>query len=251
MNYDLVITDSEASKKDIIDILKIKKEKIKVVYPCLPKVFSKKNTKYEILNTKYCLYVGDATWNKNLVNLAKAIKLADVQCIFVGKVFEKLTSLNVQKLKSLKEEPFNLKTLKHLNLDNPWQKELKEFFELVKDDSRFIFKGFVIDKELMKLYQQAYINILPSRDEGFGFSYVEAAQIGCPSLLSDIPVLKEISGNNALFFNQKNPEDMANKIKKIYLNKDLRNKLIVDSKNRSRFFSHNNFRKEFLKIISF
>ena len=86
-NYDLIITDSEASKKDIMDKLKIKSEKLKVVYPCLPKIFSMKykvssmeniNTKYKILDTRYCLYVGDATWNKNLVNLAKEIGRAHV-----------------------------------------------------------------------------------------------------------------------------------------------------------------------------
>jgi glycosyltransferase involved in cell wall biosynthesis len=94
-NYDLIITDSEASKVDIIKILEIEENKIKVIYPCLPNSFLKlgiknldlnKNSKFKIKN--YCLYVGDATWNKNLVNLAKAIKLANVNCVFVGKVFE-------------------------------------------------------------------------------------------------------------------------------------------------------------------
>ena len=54
-NYDLIITDSEASKLDIINILGIQENKIKVIYPCLPKVFS---MKYEVSsikteNTKY------------------------------------------------------------------------------------------------------------------------------------------------------------------------------------------------------
>ncbi len=38
-NYDLIITDSEASKKDIIEKLKVKNQKVKVIYPCLPKSF--------------------------------------------------------------------------------------------------------------------------------------------------------------------------------------------------------------------
>jgi hypothetical protein len=32
-NYDLIVTDSEASKKDIVQILKISEEKVKVIYP--------------------------------------------------------------------------------------------------------------------------------------------------------------------------------------------------------------------------
>ena len=45
----------------------------------------------------YVLYVGDATWNKNLVNIARAIKLADVHCVFVGKVFQTNTQIGGRK----------------------------------------------------------------------------------------------------------------------------------------------------------
>ena len=136
---------------------------------------------------------------------------------------------------------------RHEQLSNSWQSELKEFFKLSKDDPRFIFKGFVTDSELIKLYQQAVVNILPSRNEGFGFSYLEASTVGCPSLLSDIPVLKEISDGNALFFDLKNPKDLAEKIKKIYSDKNLRQKLITDSKNRSLFFSVRTFKESIMR----
>ncbi len=238
-NYDLIITDSEASKKDIIKILGIMEDKIKVIYPCLsqvlthPKIPSREGTK------GVCLYVGDATWNKNLVNLAKAIKLADVKCVFVGKVFEHFNT---------PQNPLSRGDERGVS-DHPWQQELKEFFELTKNDSRFIFKGFVTDSELIKLYQQSTVNILPSRDEGFGFSWLEASSTGCPSLLSDIPVLKEISDNNALFFNPENPQEIAQQIKKIYSDRDLRQKLITNSKKRSLFFSSKSFKENIIMQI--
>ncbi|MFA6016967.1 MAG: glycosyltransferase family 1 protein [Patescibacteria group bacterium] len=243
-NYDLIITDSEASKKEIIDILGLSDKKIKVVYPCLPKVFSMKykvssikkiNNEFEILNTKYfipntsfCLYVGDATWNKNLVALARAIKIANVNCVFVGKVFGNNN---------------------HPILNHPWNLELKQFFELTKDDKRFIFAGFVPDSELIKLYQQASFNILPSRDEGFGFSYLEAANFGCPSLLSGIPVLREISAGNALYIDQKDPDKIAEKIKEINYDKILRKRLSDYAKKRSKFFSAEKFREEIRSVL--
>ncbi len=236
-NYDLMITDSEASKRDIVKILKIKDQKVKIIYPCLPKVFSikypvssmMKNTKYKILDTKYCLYVGDATWNKNLVNLARAIKIANVTCMFVGKIFGEA-----------RQAP---------SLDHPWQKEFKDFINETKDDKRFIFAGFVPDSELIKLYKQSSLNILPSHDEGFGFSYLEAAQFSCPSVMSDIPVLKEISEENALFADPENPQDLADKIGEICFNKDLRNKIGAKAKKRAEFFSANKFKKEILSVI--
>ena len=255
-NYDMIITDSEASKIDIIKILKLPERKIKVIYPCLPKNFTESQTlsspppigvegrlrRGSILsldsrlrgNDNFCLYVGDATWNKNLVNIARAIKIANITCIFVGKVF------NVKPARL--DNPVDDRTSKV----NKWQKELKEFYELTKDDKRFIFAGFISDLELFKLYEQALANLLLSSSEGFGFSYLESANFSCPSLLSDIPVLKEISGSYALFANPLNPQDIAEKIMKINSDKILRNKIGSAAKKRSEYFSPEKFKKEFL-----
>ena len=304
-NYDLIVTDSEASKKDIVQILKISEEKVKVIYPCLPKIFqinspsesegsptSAKSDKSEklkisdesriLLNSSgFCLYVGDATWNKNLVNLAKAIKIANVTCVFVGKIFELLSSPKDNKIFAASQlseqvsEPSHLdsrrrgeRTIPRLNYNSwrgmrvdlarkfslstfshPWQKELKEFFQLIKDDKRFIFLGYVTDEDLIKLYQQASLNILPSRDEGFGFSYLEASSQGCPSILSDIPVFKEIAKDSSLFANPENPNDLADKIIELYFDKN-RQKIFGDlAKKRARFFSCEKFKNSFLEII--
>jgi glycosyltransferase involved in cell wall biosynthesis len=255
-NYDLIITDSEASKSDIIDLLKIKSEKIKIIYPCLPKKFLiNKTTPYSLLPAPHCLYVGDATWNKNIVNLAQAIKIANVTCVFVGKVFDLSTGVETSRIPAAWRRPFESRTptgkkaRQAPSLNNAWQKELNEFYKLTKDDKRFIFPGFVPDSELIKFYEQASFNILPSKDEGFGFSYVESAQFGCPSLLSNIPVLREISDGKAIFFDPNNPQDIAEKIKEIINNKNLRNKIGEDAKKRSEFFSREKFKREFLTLI--
>ena len=42
-NYDLIITDSEASKLDIVKILQIDEKKVRVTYPCLPKSFTSRH----------------------------------------------------------------------------------------------------------------------------------------------------------------------------------------------------------------
>lgn len=243
-NYDLIITDSLASKKDIIKMLGLSENKIYVVYPCLPKFFTDKNvdnkpwnTKIKnnsllsMLNTPFCLYVGDATWNKNIVNLAKAIKKINVTCVFVGKVFKKRSVLYTN------------------SYYNPWQKELKQFMDEIKDDKRFVLNGFVTDGELINLYQQTRCNILPSRDEGFGFSYVESANFGCPSVLSDIPVFHEISAESAIFTEPENVDNLANAIGELYFNSQKQISLGKKAKLRSGFFSAKNFQKTFLDLI--
>ena len=232
--YDLIITDSEASKGDIKEKFKIPETKIKVIYPCLPQIFTIKlkeqeSPTYQLPTTDYCIYVGDATWNKNLVNLAKAVKLADTTCVFVGKVFGQINQLT--------------------KVENLWQEELVEFFKLAKGDPRFVFPGFITDGELIALYKNAQANILVSRAEGFGFSYLEAASQETPSLLADIEVLHEISQDAALFVDEQKPEMIAEKIKGLVSTDELRQTLGQEAKERSRFFSAEKFRQDFLNLI--
>lgn len=268
-NYDLIVTDSEASKKDIVEILKVKGQKVKVIYPCLPKIFRQgsrlrwnDNVKIKQFNnltipSQFYLYVGDATWNKNLVNLAKAIKQINVTCMFVGKVFETMKKSGVEvagfpTARSSGRAPAGGKPRQAPIFDNGWQQELKEFFTMAKDDKRFIFAGYVRDEQLVQLYQNARCNILVSRDEGFGFSYLEAASQQCPSVLSDIPVLHEISNNQgALFANPDKPTDIANIIGELYFNQDKRNTLGIAAQRRSEFFSPDSFKSGFKKILQF
>ncbi|MFH0773108.1 MAG: glycosyltransferase, partial [bacterium] len=196
--FDQIITDSQSSKQDIHTYLNVKCEKISVLSPTLAHCF------WETLaprthSLEYCLYVGDGTWNKNLVALARAIKKTGVICIFAGKIFADTNPAHYT---------------------HPWQKELNQFFTETKDDKRFIFKGYVSDKELLNLYVQAKLNILLSRDEGFGFSYVEAASQGCPSLLGDRPIFHEIAEGNAEFVDCDDTDRIATVITSLMNNAD-------------------------------
>jgi len=56
--------------------------------------------------------------------------------------------------------------------------------------------------------------IMPSSFEGYGIAPVEAMAVGLPLLLSDLDVLREITDNKALFFNQENPKTIAEAIRK-------------------------------------
>lgn len=263
-NYDVIVTDSEASKEDIVRMLKVKSKKVKVIYPCLTKIFTLSHpasagdsslvpmlrrdsiTRNDIRG-RYCLYVGDATWNKNLVNIAKAIKEINVTCVFVGKVFEILKSAS-QRGEQVQDDKSG-KTAE-VKLDNGWQKELKEFIQMTNCDKRFIFSGFIPDRELIQLYQNAQCNILVSHDEGFGFSYLETASLGCPSILSDIPVLKEISASKgALFADAEKPDDIAHAIGEIYFNNEIRNKLGNEARIRNGFYSYSKFVQGWSKIL--
>ena len=59
--------------------------------------------------------------------------------------------------------------------------------------------GYVAERQLAALYRQCLFLCFPSLYEGFGLPAVEAMHVGVPMLLSDIPVLREIGGEAALY----------------------------------------------------
>ncbi len=233
-NYDVIITNSETTKQDVINMLGVSEQKIQVIYPIPARLFTDNQHKtpsdpirHIIDNNKYCLYVGDATWNKNLVNLAQAIKKTNIPCIFVGKVFTT----------HLPKPPSNI-----------WLQELFEFQQLTANDPQFIFPGFVSDDDLIALYRNALCNLLVSQDEGFGFSFVEAAALKVPSILSDIPALKETARGAAIFVDQNNTDIIAAAITKISTDRLKHQNLAEASYERSIYFNSANFKSSFLSL---
>ncbi len=68
--------------------------------------------------------------------------------------------------------------------------------DLVKEldlDDHVKITGFITDEELGTLYRGADLFVLPSLFEGFGMPAIEAIALGAPTLVSGIPVLREIT----------------------------------------------------------
>lgn len=66
--------------------------------------------------------------------------------------------------------------------------------------------GALSDPDLATLYSAAHALVLPSDDEGFGLTPVEALACGCPVACSDVPALREVLDGRAAFAP---PEDVA------------------------------------------
>lgn len=230
--YDHIITDSVHSKRSITEILHVK-QPVSVIYPTLPKIFWEPHAGSKSalgLPQAYCVYVGDATWNKNLLNLARAIKLCDLPCVLVGKGFVRL-----------RDSPDEL--------SHPWHAELRDFFQLIQSDKRFIFPGFVSDSDLVNIYQQSVCNVLVSRDEGFGFSYFEASSQTTVSVLSTEEIFYETAGDTAMYGATADPVDIATKITSIFGNQSLRSFLSLKAKARTEMINREKFKHDFRSLI--
>lgn len=64
------------------------------------------------------------------------------------------------------------------------------------------------DGVLLALYQNCSGLIMASKGEGFGLPLIEAAYFNKPMLVRDIPVFREIAGNNVTFFPNKSPSEL-------------------------------------------
>ena len=69
------------------------------------------------------------------------------------------------------------------------------------------------DELLSELYQNADCLLYPSEDEGFGLPLIEASQHNKSLISRDIPVLREVAGDGAFYFQSNQPEALATAVK--------------------------------------
>lgn len=94
-----------------------------------------------------------------------------------------------------------------------------------------------LDKQrTQSLYLGSDIFVFPSLVESFGFPMVEAMSFGIPIVAADIPVNREICGDAALYFSPLRAEDLAEKVRNLAADSNLRASL--GFKGRRRAFTH-------------
>jgi glycosyltransferase involved in cell wall biosynthesis len=77
--------------------------------------------------------------------------------------------------------------------------QLPEALRAAAHDGSLRLVGFVDDGQLAWLYRHATLFMFLSLDEGFGIPCLEALHFGTPVLASDIPVFREILGDQAWY----------------------------------------------------
>lgn len=208
---DAIITDSFSSQKDIARLLSYKKEQIYVTHLAAGehfRVIQDKKILQRVKDTfhlpeKFLLYVGDVTPNKNLPRLAKAVLRTKVPLVMVGKALVNDSA----------------------DLQNPWNKDLKEILELSKQTNQIIRLGFVEDEDLVALYNLAIAFIMPSLYEGFGLPVLEAMVCGCPVITSKEGSLPEVAGDAAYYVDAYSIDSITEGIQKVLGNRNIAKKM--------------------------
>ena len=192
-----IIVPSHAVEKDIVGFFPKAKNKICVTYEGVSDL-----AKGGVIKNKapYILYVGNLYPHKNIEMLVRALA-----CYHI---LERGNKLIIGCGRSI----FLNKFQQFLGKEG-----VTDFVEV---------KSTVSDKELAGLYKNAQAFVFPTLSEGFGLPGLEAMSCETPVVCSDIPVLREIYGNAALYFNPRDPRDIAEKVQKVLEDKATRMNLV-------------------------
>lgn len=196
---DRIITISEFSKREIIDLLCVPEEKVSVIYSAHS--FSEETADSEVtlgkygITKPYILYIGTIEPRKNLVRLIHAFEM----------------------LKRNEKLPYRLV----LAGGKGWQNE--EIYRAAKESlfaEDIIFTGYISNSERNCLYQNAELFAFPSLYEGFGMPPLEAMHWGCPVVTSDAASMPEICGDAAALVNPLDEEDIVKGIMAVLSDKE-------------------------------
>lgn len=231
---DAIITDSHASKNDIINHLGITEEKIHVIHLAADESLvatnetniNKVKRSYK-LPKNYLLYVGDINYNKNIPQLIKSLKYLprEIKLVLVGKNF---------KPQEIKEWQWIETQLALSDVE----KRVKFIPNLSNDAIT----------DLSAIYSGAIAYIQPSLYEGFGLPVLEAMQCRTPVVCAHNSSLIEVGGQDVVFV-ETDGEDIAKGVKKILeWSKTKRTKKIRLAYKWSQTFSWEKTAKETAKV---
>ena len=221
---DLIVTDSQFSRSEILKYFPQCEEKLRVVpcgvdrtrfHPVDNPVRIEETTKSLGIDREYFLYLGTLEPRKNLRRLAVAYNefrkgKAEYPCLVLagGKGW-------------LNEDL--MKTIKDLDLES---------------DIKIV--SYVPEEHICTLMSGALAFVFPSIYEGFGMPPLEAMACGVPVLTTHTASLPEVVGDSALICDPYNIEQICDCLEKLYRESNLRRDLSAASLKRARMFSWEN-----------
>jgi len=182
----MIIADSESSRKDIVTHLQIptgRHDMVKTVYCGLGSRLAPDSRSKPARGgneARTILYVGRSDPYKNCVGLISAFALTQKQCHFPIKLL--MAGSPDQRYPEINEK------INALGL------------------AQSVRRAYLTDSELASAYRTADLLVLPSLYEGFGLPVLEAMAFGTPVVCSNRGSLPEVAGDAAI---QVDPTDIA------------------------------------------
>lgn len=220
---DLILTDSEHSKADMVSVCGIAPDRILVTYlgfdpeRCQSSLTDEQEKARVLgrygIEPPYILWVGKMEPRKNLVGLVRAY----------GLLLERRKDLTLQ-LVLCGGKNWGCENLNRLLAEPSYR-------------GKVIRTGLVPNSDLSVLYREAIGFAMPSLYEGFGLPTLEAMANGVPVMSSNRSSLPEIAGDAALYFDPESVEEMSMAMERLSTDGALRQQLVARGRERVKQFS--------------
>ncbi len=209
---DVLVADSHSTKADLMRFYDVAESRVAVIYPGV------NFTEYGIRDAEcedYILFVGTLEPRKNVDGVIKAYSW-------------------LRKNSGVRHKLYiaGMKGWMYENIFKEYEKS-----EFKKD---IIFKGYVSERELSALYQNASLFVYPSFYEGFGFPVIEAFSYGVPVVTSKTSSCGEVAGDNALLVDPSNIKEIREAMARLIADKNLREQLARRGRERAKQFTWRN-----------
>lgn len=270
---DIILTPSENTKRDIVDYYKIDADKIKVLYPGVNCHFDRDSRRAEKsldnrerdsstmlgmtekerqvikkynLPEKFILFLGAIEPRKNIIALIEAF---EIYCQGVSSPPRGGIPFAGQYAPTRAQ---NIVPLQLIIAGAPGWKNKKIYDRAnkspVRDKIKFI--GFVKPEEKPALTAAASLFVYPSFYEGFGFPVLEAMVADTPVIASNRASIPEITDSDAYLVNPNKPQEIAEGMKRLLNNKNLRDEQTKKTLLEAKKFDWKTTAEKWLQIVS-
>jgi glycosyltransferase involved in cell wall biosynthesis len=230
---DHIVTVSEHSKRDIIELLGVDEKRVTNTYEAIefPQEFVERSDdlvaeqlrgSFGLKSQNYLLFYGALEPKKNVQRLIDAYLLSavDIPLVITGAVGW-----------GNKAEAKWLKEMREEERSRPQEQRRIHHFE------------YVSVPMLVTLIRGARAVLFPSLYEGFGLPVLESMRLGTPVVTSRTSSLPEIAGDAALYVNPYETDEIARAIKTIVADAGLRAELAQRGRVRAELFSVERYRE--------
>jgi glycosyltransferase involved in cell wall biosynthesis len=215
-----VITVSEHSAQDIVELYGIPREKVVVIHNGVsqdfrpmsdPVAFAELRQRLLIPTERFILFAGGADPRKNHQTLVRAYSrcaplLSSHSLVMVGDAIHRFGNI----------------------------RETARTFDV---EDRIICPGPLSLEALRVLYSNADVFVFPSLYEGFGMPVLEVMACGTPVITSRTTSLPEVAGDAAVLVNPEDVEELADAITRVLDSSELRNTMRIKGIERAKRFT--------------
>jgi len=227
---DHIITVSEAMRQEILNFFP--KTSLSVIYNGINfynrEIISDKNLikfkeKYNI-NSEFILAVGHIESRKNYMRLIKAFSI-------------------------LKNKNYDCKLI-IIGNDSGEKIKLQTLINQLNLQDQVNFLGGLTDLEVLCAYKLCALFVFPSLYEGFGIPILEAMAASRPIVLSDLPVFREITQNNGVYFDPENIKSIVTAIEMVLNSKSEQERIINYGNKRIKSFEYTNLSFQLVELYN-